>query len=140
MTQIWWRRKLTNNPKPSNEFYYLNLKFQENWIKTEAVTMLSFFFRKIWRPWRHQLCQWVKTRTLESQVSKWSLVESFISFLATGKLVLDQSKCPIWMHISRQNNKTIYLFLRLCNFKFKDKLVLLSLPIFLQAFKVFIQP
>ena len=32
---------LTNNPKPSNEEYYSNLKFQENRIKTEIVTVLS---------------------------------------------------------------------------------------------------
>ena len=55
LTRSWWRRMLTNNPKPSNEWYYSDLKIQENRIKTEAVTVPSFY-RKRWRPWRHQLC------------------------------------------------------------------------------------
>ena len=53
--QRWWRRMLYYNPKPRNEDYYWNHKFQYNRIKTVAATVLPLF-RKRWRPWRHQLC------------------------------------------------------------------------------------
>ena len=62
LTRSLWRGKLTNNPKPSNEYYYSNLKFQVNRIKTVTVIVPSFF-RKRWRPWRHQLCLLAETQT-----------------------------------------------------------------------------
>ena len=43
------------NPKPSHESRYSHAKFQENRIKTVAVTVLPFF-RSRWWPWRHHLC------------------------------------------------------------------------------------
>ena len=41
LTGSWWRRKLKCNPKPSYAFYYSYYKFQENRIKTVAVTVPS---------------------------------------------------------------------------------------------------
>ena len=54
-TGSWWRRKLKCNPKPSYAFCYSNYKFQENRIKTVAVTVPSCPHTK-WPPWRHQIC------------------------------------------------------------------------------------
>ena len=42
LTGSWWRRKLKCNPKPSHAFGYSNHKFQENRIKTVAVTVPSW--------------------------------------------------------------------------------------------------
>ena len=55
LTGSWWRRKLKCNPKPSYAFCYSNYKFQENRIKTVAVTVPSCPHTK-WPPWRHQIC------------------------------------------------------------------------------------
>ena len=55
LTGSWWRRKLKCNPKPSYAFYYSYYKFQENRIKTVAVTVPSCPHTK-WPPWRHQIC------------------------------------------------------------------------------------
>ena len=52
LTGSWWRRKLNYNPIPRNVCRHAHVKFQENRIKTVAVTVLAFF-RPIWRPWRH---------------------------------------------------------------------------------------
>ena len=52
-TRSWWRRMLSYNPKRSDSSRYSYTKFQENRIKTVAVTVPPFF-RSRWRPWRHQ--------------------------------------------------------------------------------------
>ena len=47
LTEGWWSRKLNFNPIPSNVCRYPHVKFQENRIKTVAVTVPSFFLQKI---------------------------------------------------------------------------------------------
>ena len=48
LTGSWCRRTLNYNPIPSYPCRYSHAKFQENRIKTVAVTVLPFF-RPIWR-------------------------------------------------------------------------------------------
>ena len=55
LTRRWWRRLLKCNPKPSKTLEILHTKFEENRMKTVAVTVLPFLASK-WRPWRHHLC------------------------------------------------------------------------------------
>ena len=43
LTGSWWRRTLNYNPIPSNLCRYLHAKFQENRIKTVAVTVHVHF-------------------------------------------------------------------------------------------------
>ena len=43
LDKSWWHRMLKFNPEPSIQYSFLFTKFQENWSKTEAVTVPSFF-------------------------------------------------------------------------------------------------
>ena len=95
LTLRWWLRMLTDNPKPSYEQYYSNLKFQVNRIKTVTVTVPSFF-RNSWQVkefWLHIIVQMFPLAqmvfgTKKQDLAKEAIKISFFKMAAGGHIGL----------------------------------------------------